>query len=82
MCALLGSQAGENQEGALRPEWTMFDRNSGPGARRADRTGRSAVQCGLCVPGLDGLQPALVQIAIWIQGHRSAARRDCLPLGD
>ncbi len=30
MCALLGSQAGENQEGVLRPEWSFFDRNADP----------------------------------------------------
>src|ERR1700691_890851 len=30
MCALLGSQAGENQEGLLRPEWSFFDRNPDP----------------------------------------------------
>jgi len=30
MCALLGSQAGENQEGFLRPEWSFFDRNPDP----------------------------------------------------
>jgi PAS domain S-box-containing protein len=30
MCALLGSQGGENQEGTLRPEWNFFDRNPDP----------------------------------------------------
>jgi len=30
MCALLGSQGGENQEGTLRPEWSIFDRNPDP----------------------------------------------------
>jgi len=30
MSALLGSQAGENQEGVLRPDWSMFDRNPDP----------------------------------------------------
>jgi two-component system, OmpR family, sensor histidine kinase VicK len=30
MCALLGSQGGENQEGTLRPEWSFFDRNPDP----------------------------------------------------
>jgi PAS domain S-box-containing protein len=30
MCALLGSQAGESQEGFLRPEWSFFDRNPDP----------------------------------------------------
>jgi two-component system, OmpR family, sensor histidine kinase VicK len=30
MCALLGSQAGESQEGTLRPEWNIFDRNPDP----------------------------------------------------
>jgi len=30
MCALLGSQSGENQEGFLRPEWSFFDRNPDP----------------------------------------------------
>src|SRR5208283_891677 len=30
MCAMAGSQAGENQEGFLRPEWSFFDRNPDP----------------------------------------------------
>jgi PAS domain S-box-containing protein len=30
MCAMLGSQAGENQEAAVRPELSIFDRNPDP----------------------------------------------------
>ena len=30
MCALVGSQAGENQESVLRSEWSFFDRNPDP----------------------------------------------------
>jgi len=30
MCAMLGSQAGENPEGFLPPEWSFFDRNPDP----------------------------------------------------
>ncbi len=30
MCAMLGSQAGENQDAVVRPEWSVFDRNPDP----------------------------------------------------
>ncbi len=30
MCALLGSQVDENQEGVVRSEWSFFDRNADP----------------------------------------------------
>jgi hypothetical protein len=29
MSAMLGSQLGEDQDGILRPEFNLFDRNSG-----------------------------------------------------
>jgi len=44
MCALLGSQAGENQEGLLRPEWSFFDRNPDPALD--ELTELAAVLCG------------------------------------
>jgi two-component system, OmpR family, sensor histidine kinase VicK len=44
MCALLGSQAAENQEGMLRPEWSFFDRNPDPALD--ELTELAAVLCG------------------------------------
>jgi two-component system, OmpR family, sensor histidine kinase VicK len=44
MCALLGSQAGENQEGMLRSEWSFFDRNPDPSLD--ELTELAAVLCG------------------------------------
>jgi PAS domain S-box-containing protein len=43
MCALLGSQAGENQEISVRAELSVFDRNSDPGL--GELTELAAVLC-------------------------------------
>ncbi len=43
MCALLGSQAGENQDAGVRSELNVFDRNSDPGL--SELTELAAVLC-------------------------------------
>ena len=43
MCAVLGSQAGENQDVGVRAELSVFDRNSDPGLN--ELTELAAVLC-------------------------------------